>query len=89
MSSAPIQFRMIVDHQGDRTLQWRHRFNLDSLYPGDGVVSDSWSNWETVEEWDFVAAYEADAAEHRELQVRQAQTIFGLTPQPAEPIAPQ
>jgi hypothetical protein len=79
----------MVVNEGDRTLQWRHRFNLGSLYPGDGVVSSSWSDWESVEEWDFVAAYQADAAEHGELQVRQAQTIFGLTPQPAGSDAPR
>jgi hypothetical protein len=88
MSSAPIQFRMIVD-EGNRTLQWRHRFNLDSLHPGDGIASNSWSDWESVEEWDFLAAYQADKDERRELQIRQARALFGLTPQPAEPSASQ
>jgi hypothetical protein len=88
MSSAPIQFRMVVN-EGDRTLQFRHRFNTGSLYPGDGITSGDWSDWEEVEEWDFLAAYQADAAERRELQVRQAQAVFGLTPQPAGSVAPQ
>jgi hypothetical protein len=79
---------MIVD-EGNRTLQWRHRFNLDSLHPGDGIASNSWSDWESVEEWDFLAAYQADKDERRELQIRQARALFGLTPQPAEPSASQ
>ena len=85
MSSAPIEFRVVVN-EGDRTLQWRHVFAVDA---SGAFCPGAWSDWQTVEEWDSVAAYQADAAEHRELQVRQAQTIFGLTPQPAEPIAPQ
>lgn len=89
MSSAPIQFRLVEqgDGSGPDQLQWRHRFNTGSLYPGDGIAGAEWSPWEKVERWGFVQAYEADAAEHRELQLRQARAIFGLTPQPAEPDA--
>jgi hypothetical protein len=78
MSSAPIQFRAIVN-EGDRTLQFRHAFAVDA---SGAFCPGPWTEWEKVEEWDFLAACRADAAERRELRIRQAQAIFGMTPQP-------
>ncbi len=90
MSRAPIQLRTIAQDDGNgnevRRLEWRHCCTMDvngAFRPG------SWSDWEEVPELSLVEAWEADQQERRELQIRQAQALFGLTPQPAEPSASQ
>lgn len=79
MSGAPIQFRTVVN-EGERTLQWRHRFCDDAMRPGDSPHGRLWSDWEDVPEIDFGALRKIDAEELRLERIRQAQAIFGLTP---------
>lgn len=71
-NSAPIQFRMVFKDDGNGNdvckLEWRHRFILNSLYSGDGIVSSSWSEWEQVQELSFVEAMEADREEQQQLR---------------------
>lgn len=67
MSDAPIQFRIIVN-KGERTLQWRHAFAVDA---SGAFCPGAWSDWETVQEWDLVAAYRADEEERTERRLRE------------------
>jgi len=68
MSSAPIQFRVIVN-EDERTLQWRHAFAVDA---SGAFCPGVWSDWESVEEWGLVAAYRADEEERRQRQIADA-----------------
>lgn len=67
MSSAPIQFRAILD-EGERTLQWRHAFAVDA---SGAFCPGVWSDWESVEEWSLMAAYRADEEERTERRLKE------------------
>ena len=66
-NSAPIQFRMVVQDDGNgnevRRLEWRHRFFLRILYSGGSIVDNSWSEWEQAQELSLVEVVEADRKE--------------------------
>ena len=55
----PIQLRVIV-HEDSRTLQFRHAFAVDA---SGAFCPGAWSEWEKVEEVDFLEAYLADEEE--------------------------
>jgi hypothetical protein len=59
--SCPIQFRIIVN-EDDRTLQFRHAFAVDA---SGAFCPGAWTDWEEVEEMDFLASYLADEEERK------------------------